>query len=333
MRPARRRAALPATAAAIVAVAVAFDGACRTVASAAQEGGSTGTDVFAPVHAIVGQFGPPRVVVEAGRPERIEDRLAATLILEALSEMGFESVDGETYRASRRRAADEAHARGAWDRDALRALDRVEADCMLRVVATVSSEGSGDAYGVPIERRECLLQPMLVRLADGSTLPLEQVSASASSRSGDLAAEQSRAQAAAAMAQRAAAAVVVWLGRVQSGDEPWILELEGVEGDPRAAMSMLKLSGATVLESEPAGWAAVRVSAAEAARITADGGGPVVLVKRPGYVRIRVDARSAGWSAWGVRIAVALAALGVVGLAIRRRRALPSPGEPPTRDS
>lgn len=245
---------------------------------------------LASVQAMVVEFGAPIVLVEAERPERPDDRRAVALVLARLAEYGIVTVDGEAFRARRREVADAAAVSGASREDARAALDRVDADFVLRVSVVVSDAGSSESYGMRIERRSCALAPSLVRRSDDSALAVEAVSADGASASAQLAAEAATQVAARELAISVTEAACAEWRAVRDGGRPWIVEFAG-QSSPEAALQALGPGDAALLEHVERGRTLVLADARSVERLAQRHASSLGL-RRPGF--IRMAALSAG---------------------------------------
>lgn len=278
--------------------------------------------------------GPPSVMVEPERPERSEDRRAVALVVSRLADLGVRAVDGEAFRVRRREVTDGAGARGLNAGEARAALDRVEADFVLRVSVAISDAGSSESYGMRIERRGCVLAPTLLRVPDQAVLAVDAAAAESGS-SAPAAAEDSAQQSAAdALARSVAEAVRSDWQAASEGRREWIVEIEDGDEDPRAALDAIGAGGATVLEHVPRGRTVIRADADTVMRLRAQAGTDRIRTLRPGYVRLSpavpgVARQEPGAGLIGASIAAALVAAVVLAWTVRSRRAVRSavPGD------
>jgi hypothetical protein len=240
---------------------------------------------------LVAEFGAPIVLVEAERPERSDDRRAVALVLARLAECGVVTIDGEAFRARRREVADAVA--GVSSEDARAALDRMDADFVLRVSVAVSDAGSLDSYGLRIVRRSCALAPSLIRCSDDSALAIAAVSADGGSASAQLAVESATQVAALELALAVTEAVCADWRAVRDGTRPWLVEFFG-QSSPEAAMEAFGSGDATLLEHVELGRTLVSANAASVGRM-AQRFEASVRLRRPGF--IRMDGARAGQGA------------------------------------
>ena len=284
------------------------------------------SDLLAGLGDLLGEHGPPSVMVEPQRPERAEDRRAVALVVSRLADLGFRAVDGEAFRSRRREVADGADARGLDAGMARAALERIEADFVLRVSVTVSDAGSAESYGMRIERRGCVLAPTLLRVPDQAVLAVDAAAAESGSSSPVAAVESAQQSAASMLARSVAEAVVSDWRAVSEGRREWVVEIEGGDDDPRSTLESIGAGTATVLEHVPRGRTLAKADAPTVAQLRVLAGAERIRASRPGYVRLapaavagatEPPARGLG----GVFVIVAALLAVVLALAWSRRRA------------
>lgn len=270
------------------------------------------------IGALVEEHGPPSVMVEAERPERTEDRRVVARVISLLADCGLRAVDGEEYRRRRRELADGANAQGLQADEARAALERIDADYVLRVSVSVSDAGSSESYGMRIDRRGCSLAPTLMRVPELAVLAVDPSAAESGSSTGDAAAESAQQAAAVLLAASVTEAVCAdWLA-VAEGRRAWVLELAGGVQDPRAAIESVGAGGAEVLEHVPRGRTLVRVDGETVSRLRATSEPGCILALRPGYVRVSMPTLAGAADGRGgliVGMSVAAAALAAAALA------------------
>lgn len=262
---------------------------------------------IASVATLVADFGAPVVLVEAERPERSDDRRAVAFVLARLAECGVVTIDGEAFRARRREVADSVA--GVSSEGARAALDRMEADFVLRVSIAVSDAGNLDSYGLRIVRRSCALAPSLIRCSDSSALAIAAVSADGGSASAQLAVESATQIAALELALAVTEAACADWRAVRDGARPWLVEFSG-QSSPEDAMEALGSGDATLLEHVERGRTMVSASAASAGRM-AQRFEASVRLRRPGFIRVDV-ARSDQGPGPSMPTWISIAAVGAV---------------------
>lgn len=283
-------------------------------AAAAQEGRD-------PLDRLVGEFGTPIVLVEAERPEHPDDRRAVALLAKSLAARGLRCADGQESRTRRRELADAAVGAGSPAAAARAALDRPDADFVVRVGSATKDAGSATSYGIEIAALECTLTLAVLRFADQSALEVGAAAAVARSKSAAAAAQEAEAAAAEDASARIAEAAFADWRAIAAGRRPWIVEIVSPsEGDAERLAGSVRDARVVILENRPG----VRSLVA----IPSDGGSPPCagllpgkeILRRPGYLMVAMPAPPAVPS--HVLIAAALAAgaaFVLAGAAVARR--------------
>jgi hypothetical protein len=198
---------------------------------------------------------------------------------------------------------------GVSSEGARAALDRMEADFVLRVSIAVSDAGNLDSYGLRIVRRSCALAPSLIRCSDSSALAIAAVSADGGSASAQLAVESATQIAALELALAVTEAACADWRAVRDGARPWLVEFSG-QSSPEDAMEALGSGDATLLEHVERGRTMVSASAASAGRM-AQRFEASVRLRRPGFIRVDV-ARSDQGPGPSMPTWISIAAVGAV---------------------
>ena len=282
-------------------------------------------DPFERVRSLVAEFGPPVVLVEAERPEHPDDRRAAVLVAEALASRGIRCADGVQSRTRRRDLADSAVAQGAPTALAREAIDRPDADFVVRIGSLLKDCGLSRSYGIDISARECTIAVAMVRFADQAAIEVGAIAATARSRSAAAAARDAERDASMDAAARIAEAAIRDWEFLLSGSRPWVVEVVSPSaGDAERLAETAQGAAVMVLENRPGVRALLQVSSGV-------GAPPVIgwlpgteVMRRPGFVvMVAPQAADRSGTSFGWAAPVAAASIGLcIALAILRNRGI-----------
>ncbi|MSQ90748.1 MAG: hypothetical protein EXS01_05055 [Phycisphaerales bacterium] len=230
-------------------------------------------------------YGAPIVIIEAQRPANTNDTLAASEFQTVLANAGMRAIVGSDARSRRRELADAAVERGMNPDEGRSAIDRLDADFVIRVEHAQVEREETQAYGVKLVACQVTLTLSFVRAADQSSIPLAPVTIALRSRDATGVEQAARSRAAADAATRVIALISEEWVSVSEGKRDWILEISpSAEFQSSELMHAAQVGEVVVLENRPGIRALLAVPPEGIDRLLASGKFGVVIHKRPGYL-------------------------------------------------
>ncbi|MSR45368.1 MAG: hypothetical protein EXS15_08495 [Phycisphaerales bacterium] len=260
---------------------------------------------FDRLSAMIGMYGPPRVIIEAERPEHPLDLRLASRMQSILAERDVHAVDASAVRTRRRNLTDAAVDVGMTAEIGRSIVDRPDADFILRVGQSQKDDAGVASYGIQLHSCEITLSTTLIRVCDQSLIAVPPAFSIVRSESASRAQQESERVAVELSASLVLTAVACeWVG-IADGSREWIVEIEGSRGtEPASMASALGEENVVVLENRPSIRALIAVSLDAIDRAVGDASIGTVIHRRPGYV-LMSPPQTSRWGRVSIWIGVA----------------------------